>query len=224
MEEPGIRHVISDDGSSTLYTKRFGEHYHSTKGAVQESQHVFLNMGWHALPSGLDSVRILEMGFGTGLNALLTLLQRSARTVRYCALEAYPLPESVLTQLNYVDQLDDLAAGPAFLALHAAPWESSQEIVPGFVLEKKKCLLQKFQPQEAFELIYFDAFAPDTQPELWNETSLRRMYDWLAPEGIWVSYSAKGSVRRALIAAGLEVDRLPGPPGKREMLRARKPA
>jgi tRNA U34 5-methylaminomethyl-2-thiouridine-forming methyltransferase MnmC len=213
----GTEAVRTADGSMTLYAPAFGEHYHSIHGALQESQHVFIGAGWQQMPEG--PVSVFEMGFGTGLNALLTLLAAGGRAVRYTAVEAFPLAEDQWRRLNYADLLGGAAA---FAALHAAPWGWPVEIRPGFTLHKAACRLEEFEPELPFGLVYYDAFAPGSQPELWTEAALARVAGWMNPGACFVTYCAKGSVRRALLAAGLQAERLPGPPGKREMLRAWK--
>lgn len=216
-----LEHVQTRDGSSTLYAPRFDEHYHSLHGAVQESMHVFIEMGLRALPAELAQVHIFEMGFGTGLNALLTLMHREEKAIDYLGIEAYPLEKEQWQSLNYPQELGPDAVR-YFHQMHELPWETRHEILPGFELEKRKQKLEDFSSEQAFDLIYFDAFAATAQPELWTDEVVKQMADLLAPGGIFVTYSAKGSVRRALQAAGLTVEKLPGPPGKREMLRGRK--
>ncbi|MDX2285287.1 MAG: tRNA (5-methylaminomethyl-2-thiouridine)(34)-methyltransferase MnmD [Bacteroidia bacterium] len=215
----GIEAVRTADGSMTLYAPAFGEHYHSIHGALQESQHVFMQAGWQQVQA--DPVSVFEMGFGTGLNALLTLLAAGGRTVQYTAVEAFPLAGDQWRSLNYAGLLGP--AGAAGLeALHQAPWGQATEIRPGFTLHKAACRLEDFEPAAQFDLVYYDAFAPGSQPELWTEAVMARIAAWMRPGACFVTYCAKGSVRRALLAAGLQAERLPGPPGKREMLRAWK--
>ncbi|MEM7654539.1 MAG: tRNA (5-methylaminomethyl-2-thiouridine)(34)-methyltransferase MnmD [Bacteroidota bacterium] len=216
-----LKHVQTRDGSSTLYAPRFEEHYHSLHGAVQESMHVFIEMGLRALPKELEQVRIFEMGFGTGLNALLTLLHRGEKKIKYVGIEAYPIQSEQWESLNYPQELGEEAV-VHFRQLHESAWETPLAVVPGFGFEKRQQKLEDLELSDPVDLIYFDAFAPTAQPELWTDAVMQRMADLLAPGGIFVTYSAKGSVRRALQAAGLVVEKLPGPPGKREMLRGRR--
>lgn len=197
-----------------------GELYHSDRGAVGEATHVFLGNGFLYACEGKRSVNVFEMGFGTGLNALLTV--RSARdlgiSLDYVALELYPLDESMVSKLNYGNDA-------LFRELHAAPWGFPSEVAPGFFLTKYRDSLLEFDFSpylEFFDVIYFDAFAPQAQPELWTEEVMGRMYGILKPGGCLVTYSAKGVVKRALRAAGFEVARLPGALGKRHMVRAVK--
>lgn len=208
---------ITRDGSSTLYSDQFEQHYHSVHGAVQESQHVFLDMGL-AECQQTGPIRILEMGFGTGLNALMTAMQ-APMPVYYLSLEAFPISPEQLTQLNYgkLLQVEEL-----FDDIHAAAWNTAVAISPRFTLEKQLGMLEAFAGTSEIDLVYWDAFAPGAQPELWTEEVFRSVLGWMNPGGILTTYCAKGDVRRAMIAAGFEVEKVPGPPGKREMLRARR--
>lgn len=208
---------ITKDGSSTLYSAQFDQHYHSVHGAVQESQHVFLEMGLAECQQDRP-IRILEMGFGTGLNALMTAMQ-AVMPVHYLSLEAFPISPAQQAELNYGKLLQ---AEPLFESLHAAAWNTSVEITPTFTLEKREGLLKDFEGTTQIDLVYWDAFAPGAQPELWTEEVFSSVLSWMNPGGILTTYCAKGDVRRAMIAAGFEVEKVPGPPGKREMLRARR--
>ena len=215
------QHFITKDGSSTLYSEQFDEHYHSVHGALQESMHVFIESGLHALPAEKSRVSILEMGLGTGLNALLTYLHKGNREVRYMALEAYPISAKMVDTLNYTEETGQRDAAHVFRKIHEMPWESWQNLGPDFDLFKHQTKLEAFSPKNRFDLVYFDAFAPNTQPELWTAEIFSKIYEILNPDAILVTYSAKGSVRRAMQSAGFTVEKIPGPPGKREMLRAR---
>lgn len=215
-------HRITADGSSTLYVPHWDQHYHSTHGAAQESRHVFIEAGLNAAKG--DPVHVLEIGFGTGLNALLTLAaaERNRQRTVYVSLEAYPLVKEEWEQLDY-SQLPEVRESQKRLAeLHLAPWEQAVQIGDAFLLTKRRLKLEDWESPPAFHVVYFDAFAPEAQPELWTEDVFRRMYDSLLPGGVLVTYSAKGEVRRRLSAVGFRVEKLPGPPGKREMLRAWK--
>jgi tRNA U34 5-methylaminomethyl-2-thiouridine-forming methyltransferase MnmC len=222
MDSISVEHVITSDGSSTLFSPRFQEHYHSIHGAVQESMHVFIQAGLQALPEEQTSVDILEMGLGTGLNALLTLLHAGSRQIHYCGVEAYPLTEAQVTALNYPQALGGADAREAFARIHALPWGSPQPLSPNFTLHKVEADFLTFEPEASFDLIFFDAFAPTVQPELWSDEMMARLFPLLKPGGIFTTYSAKSSVRKGLIKAGFRVEKLEGPPGKREMLRAHK--
>jgi len=213
----------SADGSPTLYSEDFDEPYHSMNGAYTESMHVFIQHGLQAHP--VRNIRIFEMGFGTGLNALLSLdeILKSGRTAEYTGLELYPLQEHELNQIDFSPFVSREAAA-CFLPMHHAGWGSFIPVHPSFLFRKwLGDLLETNGPFE-FDLIYFDAFAPAVQPGLWSETVFEKLYRWLSPGGILTTYSAKGDVRRAMTAAGFRVERLAGPPGKREMLRASKPS
>ncbi|MBC3540987.1 tRNA (5-methylaminomethyl-2-thiouridine)(34)-methyltransferase MnmD [Rufibacter sediminis] len=214
------------DGSTTLFVPELNEHYHSVHGALQESLHVFIKMGLEATLERQTTVRLLEIGFGTGLNALLTLQHTlvSGATVVYDTLEKYPLSPEVVAQL----QFDKFILNPELLdyvgPLHAAAWEQPTTITPRFTLRKLETDLEAFAPApDSYDLIYFDAFAPEKQPHLWTDAIFQKMYDCLAPGGTLVTYCAKGSFKRSLKAAGFTVEALPGPPGKREMTRGVKP-
>ncbi len=217
------RLFITEDGSHTLRVDGLDEHYHSTYGALSESLHIFIEAGLHKiLERSPDRLNILEVGFGTGLNALLTLVydQISGCEIEYTGLEAFPLEEKVWQELNYPHLIQDDRAGELFEKMHRAEWEKQLEIVPGFKLKKIEQKLQDYQHQGAYaDLIYFDAFGPDVQPELWTGEIFQKIADITSPEGILVTYSCKGSVKRALKAAGFEIEKIPGPRGKREMLR-----
>ncbi len=212
------------DGSTTFRVAAWDEPYHSTHGAIQESRHVFIQMGLRK--SVQNPVRILEIGFGTGLNALLSLMEArdGQKEIFYTAIEAFPLSMEEVGQLNYLEQLQAPAYAEAFANMHSAPWETESPISPFFVLKKLRCDILEFSSDASYDLVYFDAFGANVQPELWTPDVFAGMYRALNPQGILVTYAAKGSVRRAMLAAGFQVERLPGPPGKREMLRALKPA
>lgn len=217
--------VETGDGSHSLFVPALDEQYHSRHGALQESRHVFLQMGWTPVVAELDAetpVRVLEIGLGTGLNALLTL-QAADREVWYTGVEAYPLTGEEVAGLNY-PALTGVAEAPAqFAALHAAPWGVWTEVREQFFLHKMQAQIEDFELESPVHLIYFDAFAPNKQPTLWTEDIFARMYNMLLPGGRLTTYCAKGDVRRAMLAAGLFVQKCPGPPGKREMLVATRP-
>lgn len=212
---------ITDDGSPTLYVPSLDEHYHSHFGAVTESKHIFINAG---LSSTLNnSVSILEVGFGTGLNALLTALYSEEHqiNVHYNALEKFPLDQAVIEQLNY----GKIAGGNGpeiFKAIHDAPWGETVLITEGFLLNKIVCDLTTDDLRGKYDLIYFDAFGPDKQPEMWTEEVLGRVAAVTHPGSVFVTYSAKGTLKRILKTLGFDVTLLPGPPGKRVMTRAVK--
>jgi tRNA U34 5-methylaminomethyl-2-thiouridine-forming methyltransferase MnmC len=217
------RHLVETaDGSHSLYVPALDEHYHSRHGAIQESQHVFLRMGWAALPRPEGVRRVLEIGFGTGLNALLTALAAEAGDMptHYTGVEAYPLQAAEFQALNYAAQVGEAGADVLLQDLHAAAWGADVQVRPLFTLHKLEGRIEDFVLVAAVDLIYFDAFAPEKQPELWTQAVFARMYGMLRPGGLLTTYCAKGDVRRAMLAAGFRVEKVPGPPGKREMLRA----
>ncbi len=217
--------VHTADGSHTLYVPHLDEHYHSIHGAIQEALHVFIAMGLHH--STQSSLSILEIGFGTGLNALLTQLEAEKlnKNIYYHSLEGYPLSVDEVKDLNYIQEVKGESVQTKFDALHDAKWEKSIELTTGFTLHKQQVMLQEYEPkEESIDLIYFDAFGPRVQPELWEKSIFDKMFTVLKPNGVLVTYCAKGDVRRTMLASGFEVERLPGPPGKREMLRATKPS
>lgn len=214
------------DGSATLFIPEMDEHYHSVKGARTESQHIFVDMGLKALTK--DRVRVLEVGFGTGLNALLTLQATDELNVAvdYIGIELYPLSWEMVNALNYSDS-------PLFELLHTIPWEQPTIISNKFTLTKveddinklfvEQGIDKKEEINKPFDLIYFDAFAPEKQPEMWSQELFDSLYNALSDGGVLTTYCAKGVVRRMLQAAGFKVERLAGPPGgKREILRATK--
>lgn len=213
------------DGSDTIFVRELNEHYHSTFGAVQESRHVFIENGLMAVDAKIEPVFVFEVGFGTGLNALLTSITAKAarKEVHYTAVELYPLGQETLERLNYPQVLGEPEAEEFFRRIHHAPWEMPFKLNPYFTLTKLNADLLSFDPiRSAFHLIYFDAFAPDVQPELWTPEIFEKMFRLLRKKGILVTYSCKGTVKQNLLAAGFFIEKLPGPPGKREILRALK--
>ncbi|UOG75160.1 tRNA (5-methylaminomethyl-2-thiouridine)(34)-methyltransferase MnmD [Hymenobacter tibetensis] len=226
MITPKVEVRVTADGSSTLYVPELDEHYHSTHGAVQEAQHVYLGAGLEPVLAGATSpVRLLEIGFGTGLNALLTL-QRSLASpypIRYDTIEKYPLPAPIIEELG----VERYVLNPELLEyhqlLHSATWDTLVKLTPRFALHKMAGALQETSlPADTYHVVYFDAFAPEKQPDMWTDDVFAQLYAATAPGGVLVSYCAKGSFRRSLKAAGWLVEKIPGPPGKREMTRARK--
>ncbi|GAB5400495.1 MAG: tRNA (5-methylaminomethyl-2-thiouridine)(34)-methyltransferase MnmD [Aureisphaera sp.] len=217
--------MTTGDGSVTIHLPDWNEQYHSKHGAINEALHVFIAMGLEFVleQQSLQKVQLMEIGFGTGLNAYLTLLRSREieTTIHYVGVEGYPVEVSEVTQLNYPSMIG--GDTEAFQKLHAIPWEQSVNISESFSLHKQKKFFSEIEDRETYHLIYFDAFGARVQPELWTETIFQKMYDALLPKGVLVTYAAKGSVRRAMQAVGFTVERLPGPPGKREMLRACKP-
>ena len=211
--------VKTKDGSHTLFNERAGEHYHSLFGAIQESEHIFIRAGLDALQTLPETLHILEIGFGTGLNALLSLkwAEKHRQRVQYLGIEAFPLAKSALKQLNYAEILQ--IEQTIFLQMHRNTMQ--QQITPHFSLRVLHDKLRDFLPEKnRFHVVFFDAFSPDSQPEMWTEEGFIKLHDALVPGGILVTYSCKGIVKRALKVAGFSLKKLPGPPGKREFLRA----
>lgn len=212
------------DGSHTLYVPELDEHYHSTHGAIRESMHVYIDAGLrHCLST---EINLLEIGFGTGLNAFLTLLEaeKQQKMIHYTTLELYPLSVTTAATLNFSD-ITDPSRKEIFRMLHTAAWEEWVPVTPFFRLKKHSMALHEFLmlPQdETFDVIYYDAFAPEKQPEMWRQEIFDRLYAISRDNTILTTYCAKGVVRRMLQSAGYIVERLPGPPGKREILRAGK--
>lgn len=218
--------IKTADGSSTIFLPGLNEHYHSKHGAIQEAQHVFIKMGLLELLSRNDpfEISILEIGFGTGLNALVTWQQLLNKEIslKYIGVEAYPVLEQEVAGLNFPEELREIEARSFFKKMHAGSWEEPHQLSGNFTLIKQKKFFHQIDDKLKYDLIYFDAFGARVQPDLWTVDIFQKMYDSLIPGGILVTYAAKGSVRRAMLEVGFLVERLPGPPGKREMLRATK--
>lgn len=214
---------ITDDGSTSIYLPEIDEQYHSKHGAIQESYHVFIKNGLDLFESN-SNLTILEIGFGTGLNCFITFLESLKRNliINYTGVDAYPVLTNEINQLNYVNELNAVNHKQIFLNLHQSSWENEEQISDNFILYKQKKLFKDIADNNKYNLIYFDAFGAKVQPELWTEEIFKLMYNALQQNGILVTYSAKGSVRRAMQTVGFTVERLPGPKGKREMLRGNK--
>lgn len=217
--------IVTADGSSTIYLPEWDEPYHSKHGAIQEAHHVFIKHGLMPLcEQDINQISLLEIGFGTGLNAFITFLEAIKWSVNidYCGIEAYPISPQEVLKLNYVAELKADKSQMIFKNMHDVPWNEPHKLAPHFSLTKRHMFFSEVDMPSSFHLIYFDAFGARVQPELWTETIFQKMYMALKPNGVLVTYSAKGSVRRAMQAVGFQVEKLPGPPGKREMLRAKK--
>jgi len=214
--------IITSDGSTTIYLPEWNEQYHSKHGAIQEAYHVFIKAGFEQIKK--DKIDVLEIGFGTGLNCFITILevQKNNKKVNYVGVEAYPVLQDEIKKLNYVSVLKAIQYQPIFDKLHAVSLGEKHKILPNFSLTKEQKLFKEIDAVNQFDLIYFDAFGARVQPELWTEDIFKKMFIALKNNGILVTYTAKGSVRRAMQFVGFTVERLPGPPGKREMLRAIK--
>ena len=227
--------ITTSDGSKTIQIEDWNEQYHSIHGAIQEANHVFMKHGLlfysektaneesETKQSDTKDVSILEIGFGTGLNAFLTLIEAEKLNLKtnYVGVEAYPVQLEEIEQLNYIELISKTHK-TVFDTLHNTPWEKPCAITSDFQLEKQQKFFKDITSTNKFNIIYFDAFGARVQPELWTEAIFQIMFNALKENGVLVTYSAKGSVRRAMQAVGFNVERLPGPPGKREMLRATK--
>jgi len=212
---------ITEDGSHTLFVPEIDECYHSTHGAIQESQHIFIEAGIKQCQK--EKIKILEIGFGTGLNAFLTLLEaeRSEKQIQYTSLELYPVEIEKALQLNYPEMLAP-EKRLVFEEMHTAEWNIEIPISSFFKLIKIETDFTGYVLEEQFDVVFFDAFSPEKQPEMWSEVLFEKIYAHCNQGAVLTTYCAKGIVRRAMQAAGFVVDRLPGPPGKREMLRGKK--
>ncbi|TDN87226.1 tRNA U34 5-methylaminomethyl-2-thiouridine-forming methyltransferase MnmC [Salegentibacter sp. 24] len=223
MERKIIR---TGDGSVTIHLSQWDEQYHSKHGAIAEARHVFIKMGleyWVGWNKEKE-LSILEIGFGTGLNALITFLEakKLELNINYTGVEAYPVSENEIQELNYAQMLSPGNQITFFQKMHNSPWDVPVAISKNFQLEKQQKRFEEIQDVNAYDLVFFDAFGARVQPELWTEEIFAKMFVAMKPNSVLVTYSAKGSVRRAMQTAGFIVERLPGPPGKREMLRALK--
>lgn len=214
--------IITADGSSTIYLPEWDENYHSKHGAIQEAIHVFIKSGLSLFSN--EKISILEIGFGTGLNSFITFLEAPKLNleIKYIGVEAYPVSINEIDKLNYVSELRAKEFSAVFSEMHQQKWEVENKISSTFSLTKRNQLFNEISDKNCFDLIYFDAFGARVQPELWTEDIFQIMFNSLKKEGVLVTYSAKGSVRRAMQKVGFMVEKLPGPPGKREMLRAIK--
>ena len=226
MKDLGRNIVVTADGSTTIGIPSWNEHYHSTHGAVNEAMHVFIQNGlshWKSQNPNDVRCNILEIGFGTGLNAWLTFLNNvdSYLTVFYDGIEGFPVDSELIEALNYI-QLTESSKADIFQSMHLNEWNVPLSLSQNFTLTKIQSTFEAVKAKDAYDLIYYDAFGARVQPELWTVQMFQKMQNALKPGGVLVTYCAKGSVRRALLDVGLEVERLIGPPGKREMLRASK--
>ena len=210
------------DGSTTIHIKEWNECYHSKHGAIQEAKHVFIKNGLALFPN--QSISILEIGFGTGLNTFITYLESKelGQTIDYVGVEAYPVSADEVLSMNYSKELNAVESEVVFKKMHTSNWEEKTVFSKDFELTKRKQLFEEIDDLEKFDLIYFDAFGYRVQPELWSTAIFDRMYKALKTNGVLVTYAARGVVKRSMIEVGFTVEKLAGPPGKREMFRARK--
>lgn len=226
-----VRIELTEDGSATVYNASVNEHYHSVHGAVQESMHVFIDAGFKEVLRKSQQISILEVGFGTGLNTLLTLLEyRKALkvnsegsqklSVNFVSIEPYPIGEKMAEQLNYCQILQCEELSGDFMRLHQVNNDETISVNDRFYFTRFVTPLEAFSSDQKFDLVYFDAFSPQAQPELWTLDIFSKIHGLMNKGGIFVTYCSKGIVRRSLQQLGFQVERLKGPPGKHEMLRA----
>ncbi|TDD94197.1 tRNA (5-methylaminomethyl-2-thiouridine)(34)-methyltransferase MnmD [Flavobacterium cellulosilyticum] len=214
--------IQTRDGSTTIQINDWDECYHSRFGAIQEAQHVFIKNGLAQLEN--KSISILEIGFGTGLNAFITFLEslKLNQTINYVGVEGYPVSSDEANLMNYVSELNAEHDRMVFETMHQSNWDEKISLRNGFEFTKRNQFFNDINDIEQFDLIYFDAFGFRVQPELWSTEIFLKMYNALKPNGILVTYAARGVVKRSMIEVGFTVEKLEGPPGKREMFRARK--
>ncbi|MNF36965.1 tRNA 5-methylaminomethyl-2-thiouridine biosynthesis bifunctional protein MnmC [compost metagenome] len=210
------------DGSTTIHLQEWDECYHSKHGAIQEAQHVFIKNGLSLFEN--QSVSILEIGFGTGLNAFITFLEskKMRQSIDYVGVEGYPVSADEVLSMNYVTELNAENESSIFERMHESDWGEKIVLRDDFYLTKRKQFFDEIDDLEKFDLIYFDAFGYRVQPELWSTAIFKKMYDALKPNGKLVTYAARGVVKRSMVEVGFTVEKLQGPPGKREMFRASK--
>jgi tRNA U34 5-methylaminomethyl-2-thiouridine-forming methyltransferase MnmC len=214
--------IITADGSKSIYLPDWDESYHSKHGAVQEAYHVFIKNGLdNILP---NEISILEIGFGTGLNAFITFLEAEKRNLKinYTGVEAFPIDENEVSQMDYADILHANNYQNLFDKMHSVSWNESHFINEHFTLIKQHKRFEDIDDFEKYDLIYFDAFGFRVQPELWSADIFKSMYKALKSKGVLVTYAARTPIKKAMLEAGFLVEKLPGPPGKREMTRAIK--
>ncbi len=226
-EEFGFKVTVKQtgDGSQTLFVPELNEHYHSVHGAIHESMHIYIGCGLHHVALNKPEIAILEVGFGTGLNALLTCIEARQKNmrIRYASIEKYPVSAKILTSLNYPQILDFPGSFDFFNQIIEGSWNKESRIHERFSLHKIHGGIESVElPEAQYDVIYYDAFGPEVQPEMWTESVFHKLYHCLREGGVLVTYSSKGNVKRALISAGFLVKKLPGPPGKREIVRAVK--
>ncbi|WP_432670078.1 tRNA (5-methylaminomethyl-2-thiouridine)(34)-methyltransferase MnmD [Flavobacterium sp. SM2513] len=214
--------VQTSDGSTTIFLPDWNENYHSKHGAIQEAKHVFIKNGFAQFDQ--KEISILEIGFGTGLNAFITFLEAKKANIKvnYSGVEAYPVDFNEIAQMNYVGELQATDFEAEFQKMHASEWNENVKISNDFCLTKRQQFFIEIEDVEQFDLIYFDAFGYRVQPELWSTEIFQKMFTALKPGGVLVTYAARGVVKRSMIEVGFTVEKLEGPPGKREMFRASK--
>jgi tRNA U34 5-methylaminomethyl-2-thiouridine-forming methyltransferase MnmC len=214
--------IITSDGSTSIHLPDWNENYHSKHGAIQEAKHVFIKNGLALFEN--KSISILEVGFGTGLNAIITFLEaiKLNIVIDYQGVEAYPVSKDELKNMNYMEQLEATNHANVFAEMHNCEWEKKFFLSTDFIIIKRNQFFDDINDIEKFDLIYFDAFGYRVQPELWRTEIFFKMFNALKPNGVLVTYAARGVVKRSMIEVGFFVEKLEGPPGKREMFRAKK--
>jgi tRNA U34 5-methylaminomethyl-2-thiouridine-forming methyltransferase MnmC len=213
--------IITNDGSNTLVSHYEREHYHSTHGAIAEAKHVYIDNGLRYFD--IKNISILEMGFGTGLNTFLTFLNNQFDTIiNYVSIENNPIDISLALKLNYVDELNATKFNDVFERIHSGKWNSEIFLSKNFSFVKKNIAIEDVEFEQKFDLVYYDAFGPRVQPELWTKDIFLKIYGAMNTNGILITYCAKGEVKRILQAIGFEIKALAGPPGKREITQAVK--
>ena len=213
--------IQTNDGSTTIHLPEWNESYHSKHGAIQEAYHVFIKNGLSLFNQ--KPIAVLEIGFGTGLNAFITFVEtkKTKKNIDYVGVEAHPIALEEALQMNYVSEIDANESS-VFNQMHECHWEEKNQLSDVFSLTKRKQFFQDIQDVNAFDLIYFDAFGFRVQPELWSEEIFATMFTALKPKGVLVTYACRTSIKNAMLSAGFSVEKLTGAPGKREMLRATK--
>ncbi|MFA9187811.1 tRNA (5-methylaminomethyl-2-thiouridine)(34)-methyltransferase MnmD [Flavobacterium sp. FBOR7N2.3] len=214
--------IQTQDGSTTIHLEEWNESYHSKHGAIQEAKHVFIKNGLSLFKN--KSISILEIGFGTGLNAFISFLEAPSfeQNIYYVGVEAYPVAPEEILSMNYVNELNAQLQLEIFEKMHKSNWNEKVALSDSFLLTKRQQFFQDIDDVNQFDLIYFDAFGYRVQPELWSTEIFKKMYDALKENGVLVTYAARGVVKRSMIEVGFRVEKLEGPPGKREMFRAFK--
>lgn len=214
--------ILTNDGSTSIHLPEWGESYHSKHGAIQEAYHVFIKNG--LLLCKEQSVSILEIGFGTGLNAFMTLIEsdKSKQKIDYVGVEGFPVSPDEISQMNFASKVTGGEDETVFRQIHSTEWEEKRLITPHFQLTKRNQMFSEIADKSQFDLIYFDAFGYRVQPELWSVDIFIKMFAALKPVGILVTYACRGPIKRAMLEAGFQIEKLEGPPGKREMLRGFK--
>ncbi len=220
QEVQKIKLVPTGDGTSTLFNQNLGEHYHSVRGSYTESMHVYINAGLRSL--SLKQLTVLEVGFGSGLNALLALIESLTRGIKihYLTIEKYPVPQELWTGFSLPAEIEQYRE--YFLTLHSAPWDEDVQITGDFVLHKILGDWTQYELKHSIDLVFYDAFSYDKQPEMWAQERFEMIYRQMRPGGVVTTYAAKGVIKNNLRHAGFSVERLPGAPGKRHMVRAIK--